>query len=115
MNEIREEISSMRVPSMTIDDLNHKIVNSIRLFLETKCNIVGVVAKKLSEDTEVLMERRREMNREGMRGTEAYRDLNRLINRKCRADLRRYNVEQTGKIDREEQEHEGLGDELADS
>lgn len=115
IDQMREDLSSGRSPSMSIDDLNHKIISSIRVFLEAKCSSVESVDTIFSRNTEALIERRHEMDREGMRGTEAYRDLNRLINRKCRADRRRYNVEQTAKIIEENRSMKVLRSKLAES
>jgi endonuclease/exonuclease/phosphatase family metal-dependent hydrolase len=91
-DKLNGDLSSLDAKSMTVDDLNSKIVDSMKEFLDTKCKSFPVNESKLSTETLILIGSRRKMIEDGKRDTPEHRNITKSINKSMRADLRNYNV-----------------------
>ena len=76
----------------TLDELNNKIVESIKSYMETKCKSIHLNESKLSQETLDLIANRVELIKNGKRDSVEYRNLSKTINKAMRSDLRKYNV-----------------------
>ena len=101
LNELSEEFATkmsgdldgVDTKKSTLDELNDKIVESIKDFMESKCKASRVNESKLSEETLDLIAGRLKLIKDGKRDSIEYRNITKIINKKMRSDLRKYNVQ----------------------
>jgi len=86
------ELNGVDTQNTTIDDLNKKIVESVKGFLEIRCKGTRVAESKLSKATLDLIADRLEMIKSDKRDTAEFRDISKAINKKMKNDLRQFNV-----------------------
>ncbi|KAJ6637420.1 hypothetical protein Bhyg_10150 [Pseudolycoriella hygida] len=90
--EMMKALSHLDIQTISIDDLNSKIVDTITTYLQTECRSTPEKQSKFSDKTIDLIAKRREMLNDGKRDTDEYRQINKTINKEMKADLRRFNV-----------------------
>lgn len=74
---------------MKLDELSTKITGSVQVAVKRICNQSKPKGSKLRANTLAILEKRRKMSKE----TEKYKDLNRVIRKEIRKDLRSYNTQ----------------------
>lgn len=92
--KLNEDLCNLDNRNMTIDELNSKIMDSIKHFLDTNCKSIPVNESKLSTETLILKGNRRKMIEDGKRDTLEYKTITKFLNKNMRTDLRNYNVRQ---------------------
>ena len=104
LNELSEEFATkmsgdldgVDTQNSTLDELNDKIVESIKDFMESKCKASRVNESKLSKETLDLiadLADRLKLITDGKSDSIEYRNITKIINKKMRSDLRKYNVQ----------------------
>ena len=68
----------------TVDELNEKIVESIKGYMQTKCKSIHLNESKLSKETLDMIASRVELIKNGKRDSEEYRNLTKTINKTMR-------------------------------
>ena len=98
LNELSEEFATqmsgdldgVNMRNYTLDELNDKIVESIKDFMESKCKSSRVNESKLSDETLDLIADRLKLIKDGKRDSI---DITKIINKKMKSNLRKYNVQ----------------------
>ena len=88
--KMRRDLDGVNTRNYTLDELNDKIVESIKDFMEAKCKSSRVNESKLSEETLDLIADRLKLIKDGKRDSI---DITKIINKKMKSDLREYNVQ----------------------
>ena len=87
------ELGDINSQRDSLDELNSKIVESIKGFIESKYKSIHLKESKLSKKTLVLIASRVELIKNGKRDSAEYRNLTKIINKAMKSDLRKYNVQ----------------------
>lgn len=85
---LNTKLTTASLRDMEIDTLSQKITESIRTATKQICMTTRQKMSKLKPDTMKLMEKRRNMNRE----SDEYNQLNKVISKEIRKDLRAHNT-----------------------
>ena len=86
------ELGDINSQRETLDELNSKIVESIKGFIESKYKSIHLKESKLSKETLDLIASRVELIKNGKRDSAEYRNPTKIINKAMKSDLRKYNV-----------------------
>lgn len=108
------ELSSIDIRILDIEDLNQIVVTNIKNHLETNCRNPVQKTSKISEHTNILIEERRQMLKEGKRDTIDFRVLNRSTNKEIRNDIRAFNARLVEQTIEENRGMKALGRKLSD-
>ena len=87
------ELGDINSQRDSLDELNSKIVESIKGFIESKYKSIHLKESKLSKETLDLIASRVELIKNGKRDSAEYRNLTKIINKAMKSDLRKYNVQ----------------------
>lgn len=89
--ELKHRFQELQEDVDDIDELNGEMVDIIMEVVEDKAQISIKKESKISEDTKLLLKKRREMNRD--KHNVEYSELCKTIRKKMRQDVREYNTE----------------------
>jgi len=89
---LEKELIETKSQDASIDELYNKIVDTVKDFLESKCQSTRMTESKLSRETLKLIADRLEMVKCNKRDTVEFRQVTKTINKNMKVDLRNYNV-----------------------